>query len=49
MKIAKNLSQERRIKIYNLYFIKKMKQRDIAKRLWIAIRTVQRYLKKAKD
>ena len=49
MKITQNFSQERKIKIYNLYFIKKMKQRDIAKRLWIAVRTVQRYLKKVKD
>lgn len=48
MNLPKNKSNERKSKVKALFFVRKMKQKEIASRLWIAVRTVEDYVKKIK-
>lgn len=48
MNISRKKSAERKSQIKTLFFYKKIKQKIIAKELWIALRTVEDYIKKIK-
>lgn len=48
MNISKKEYEERKSYIKALFFMEKIKQKVIAEKLWITIRTVKRYVKKSK-
>lgn len=48
MKISNRKARERGSKVYALFFMKKIKQRVIAKKLWVTDRTIRRYVQKSK-
>ena len=48
MKIPEKDVLDRKSKIKALFFMKNLKQKEIAKSLWISERTVRRYVQKSK-
>jgi len=48
MKITLNESKERESMIFSLFFVYKIKQKNIANMLWISVKTIEKYVAKIK-